>query len=223
MVPCSRCGKESPDGSLHCVHCGTRVGDDGLARTQMGMPVIKPVGGPGGGLGGGSKPAGLLAGLPALRTKTTSPLVSGEFSLHPAGSEEPLKTMVGMPIYEGALRAEVPSEPAPLAPAEDEEPAPTVAMQGLTDAQLAEEPAPTVALQGLTDAQVAASAPQDPGPTVVVTPTPVTAQPEPVRPTEQPVVTQARVAAAPGSGSKKWVILVLVLAAAGALAWFATR
>ena len=216
MVPCARCGQDSPEGSLHCVHCGTRVGDDGLARTQMGMPVIKAP-------AGSARPVGLLAGLPALRTKTTSPLVSGEFSLHPAEGNEALKTMVGMPIYEGALRAEVPAEPAPLETPE-EEPAATVAMMGLTDEQVGEEPAATLAMMGLTDAQVG----EEPAATVAMvglTDDQVEAAAPAVSVVATPAARPATPAKAPASsgGGNKWIVILVALAAAGAAAWFVLR
>lgn len=44
MIACPRCGGESPDGSLHCVHCGARLGEAPHQSTQFGMPQLRPAG-----------------------------------------------------------------------------------------------------------------------------------------------------------------------------------
>ncbi len=44
MLACPRCGGESPDGSLHCVHCGARLGEAPHQSTQFGMPQLRPAG-----------------------------------------------------------------------------------------------------------------------------------------------------------------------------------
>lgn len=44
MIACPRCGGESPDGSLHCVQCGARLGEAPHQSTQFGMPQLRPAG-----------------------------------------------------------------------------------------------------------------------------------------------------------------------------------
>ncbi len=46
MIACPKCSNQSPDGSLHCVHCGHRFGEEDHQATRMGMPVLHPAGGP---------------------------------------------------------------------------------------------------------------------------------------------------------------------------------
>lgn len=263
MIACPQCGQESPQGSLHCVHCGTRVGEEpGPAKTQFGMPALRPLGA---GTAEPRKPGSLLAGLPALRNQTSSPLVSGEFSLKgPEGVDGTAKTLIGIPLFEGLRKAEASLPPPdPEAPtlgmpgvtdaqlAAAEEPAATVAMQGLTDEQVAaltDEGAATVAMQGLTDAQVAAA--EEPVATVAMqgltdealaaaTPaaegTPLVKPVTPVRPVrkddpahhpQRPAgkeATSARKAGQPKGGAAKWIVVLVVLAAAGATAWYFLR
>ncbi len=241
MIMCSRCGQESPQGSLHCVHCGNRLDDDGPARTVLGMPAIKPLGIP---AAPAAKPASLLAGLPALRSKTSSPLTGGLGGAGAEGVESPQKTVMGLPLFEGTKKAAEPAEPAEPVDAE----APTMAMQGVTDDQiaaaLAEEPAPTVAMQGLTDAQlappvevpaVAPAAAPVPGPAAVEVGAPPaatsTARVAPVQPVKRddpahhPQRSDAqarRLGERKGSGLK-WIVVALVVAGAAATAWYFLR
>ncbi len=42
MVVCPKCKSESPSGSMHCVHCGNRLGQ-AHESTQFGMPMVRPV------------------------------------------------------------------------------------------------------------------------------------------------------------------------------------
>lgn len=138
----------------------------------------------------GRRPGSLLQGLPQFRGAGSSPLTSGEFRLGSLGNsakgdadgeaetaDEPEKPKLG--IYAGATRSSLPPEIAPSVTIAATEPGPTVAMQGVTDAQLAEaaapadapespaageaeEPAATVAMQGVTDSDLtAADAPAD--------------------------------------------------------------
>ena len=44
MIACPRCGGESPDGSLHCVQCGARLGEAPHQATQFGMAQQRPAG-----------------------------------------------------------------------------------------------------------------------------------------------------------------------------------
>ncbi len=220
MIACSRCGQESPQGSLHCVHCGNRLEDDGPARTVIGMPAIKPLG-----ASPAAKPASLLAGLPALRTKTSSPLTETQALQGSESSDSPQKTIVGLPLFEGTKKA-----PEPV----DAE-APTVAMQGVTHDQiaaaLAQEPAATVAMQGLTDAQLAA--PETPVvPMAVETPQAATTArlvpAQPVKRDDPAHHPQRSDAQAQRLGERKgggitWMVVVVVIAGAAAAAWYFLR
>ena len=242
MIACPQCGQESPQGSLHCVHCGTRVGEEpGPAKTQFGMPALRPLGA---GTAEPRKPGSLLAGLPALRNQTSSPLVSGEFSLKgPEGVDGTAKTLIGIPLFEGLRKAEASLPPPdPEAPtlgmpgvtdaqlAAAEEPAATVAMQGLTDAQVAaaEEPVATMAMQGLTDEALAAATPAAEGTPLVkpVTPVRPVRKDDPAHHPQRPAgkeATSARKAGQPKGGAAKWIVVLVVLAAAGATAWYFLR
>lgn len=43
MISCPSCTQASPDGSLHCVHCGHRLETESAAeKTQFGMPMLRP-------------------------------------------------------------------------------------------------------------------------------------------------------------------------------------
>lgn len=111
----------------------------------------------------GRRPGSLLQGLPQFRGSGQSPLTSGEFrlgSVSGESSDKPAK----LGLYAGAKRSSLPPEVAPNAASNPpEEPPPTVAMQGVTDAQVAAsaepaEPDPTVAMQGVTAADTQATA-----------------------------------------------------------------
>lgn len=106
----------------------------------------------------GRRPGSLLQGLPQFRGAGQSPLTSGEFRLGGVGKDDAEKPELG--LYAAAKRSSLPPEVAPSTsapPVDDgqqtvEEPPPTVAMQGLTAAQVGQaEPAATVAMQGVTD------------------------------------------------------------------------
>lgn len=196
METCPRCGKESPDNSLHCVHCGAKLAS-AAARTQFGMPVLSLPGAATGGdsakggsakdgsakggstkdakieaskadhgeareifggklsgalaptekksnplaglgsLKGGRRPGSLLKGLPQFRGAGQSPLTSGEFALGKPGG------LSGLGLYSAAKRSSLPPEAAPEQsdqpePVAPEDPGPTMAMPGVSAADLAQ-------------------------------------------------------------------------------------
>lgn len=231
METCPRCGKESPDNSLHCVHCGAKLAS-AAARTQFGMPVLSlpgaatgsdsakdgsakdgsakdagieasgaegkstaefapedlarlamatekksnPLAGLGG-LKGGRRPGSLLKGLPQFRGAGQSPLTSGEFALGKPGG------LSGLGLYSAAKRSSLPPEAAPEQsdqpdPVAPEDPGPTMAMPGVSAADLAQSAgadaadspdAAGVDAAGVDAAGVDADkAADDPGPTLAM-------------------------------------------------------
>lgn len=144
MVTCPRCGGDSPDGSLHCVQCGLKLGEPEVQSTQFGMPVRRPgsASGPStrqfgveelaSALAGRAPdeseqdetatpaPQSLMAGLPRPRVSSApSPLTEGlKKPIRPKEAAQPSarSTVMGMPLY-GLKGSSAPAEQ----PAEVEE------------------------------------------------------------------------------------------------------
>lgn len=155
---------------------GTDPSPEDLARPAVSTEKkSNPLAGLGG-LKGGRRPGSLLKGLPQFRGATQSPLTSGEFALGKPGSS-------GLGLYSAAKRSSLPPEaapeqsdqPDPIAP---EDPGPTMAMPGVSAADLAQSAGADVAdspdAAGVDAASVDAAsvdankAADDPGPTLAM-------------------------------------------------------
>ncbi len=147
MLSCPRCGNESPDGSLHCVHCGARLGEAAHQATQFGMPQLRPAPGKGpqttqfgaedlarlaAAAAEDEEEAPASAPVPSLMAGLPRPRVSSAPSPLTEGLKKPVRatpaqpsarsTVMGMPIYADAMPRPTPSASAQTMAAEAPEP-----------------------------------------------------------------------------------------------------
>ena len=141
MANCPNCGEASPEGSMHCVHCGSAIDPGAHNRTMLGMSALE--------LGGGPAPPAiappkidsmgteappfdaasnpLIEGLPKLGLPPiASPLSTGIFqsqAMAPNDDRPENRTMLGMPVLTAETIAEIAVGGASAFEARDPEPA----------------------------------------------------------------------------------------------------